>query len=107
MPPFGENDAGTQQAHAGIIALGSTGNTFPLGAELMGKLVVRRLFFGHDHLTEIAVIAYRRTGNQYRWRVWLLRMSSTSFSVMFQRLLHNSCFCSSVQRLSAMGSPAS
>ncbi|MNH41368.1 hypothetical protein D3C79_1028570 [compost metagenome] len=44
-----QHHAGAQQAHAGVIALRATGDLLPAGAQLMGKLVVRRLLFGYHH----------------------------------------------------------
>ena len=61
---FGQNAAsrrqhhpGTQQAYAGAIALRFAGNLLPAGAKLVGKLIMRRLFFGDDNFAEIAIIA--------------------------------------------------
>ncbi len=64
----GKDHAGAQQADAGLVAQRAAGNLLPASAELMGKLIVRRLLFGHDYLTEIAVVARCRSGDQHRGR---------------------------------------
>ncbi|CNU70282.1 Uncharacterised protein [Salmonella enterica subsp. enterica serovar Bovismorbificans] len=63
-----QDNAGTQQADAGLVALRTTGNLFPAGAKLMRKFVVRRLIFSDDNVAQIAVIARGGAGYQHRGR---------------------------------------
>lgn len=62
------DNAGTQQADAGLVALRTTGNLFPAGAKFMRKFVVRRLIFSDDNIAQIAVIARGGAGYQHRGR---------------------------------------
>jgi hypothetical protein len=70
--PRRQHHAGTQQADAGAIALRFAGDLLPAGAKLVGKLVVRRLFFGHHDFTEVAIKPAAEplisTAGAYRWR---------------------------------------
>lgn len=68
IPPCGADNAGTQQADAGLVALRTTGNLFPAGAKFMRKFVVRRFVFSDDNVTQIAVIARGGAGYQHRGR---------------------------------------
>ena len=63
-----QHHAGTQQADAGAIALRFTGDLLPAGAKLMGKLVMRRLFFGNHDFTEVAIVTGGGTAYQHRGR---------------------------------------
>ena len=66
--PRSQYHAGAQQADAGALALRFAGNLFPAGAQLMGKLIVRWLFFGHHHLAEVAIVADGRPADQHGGR---------------------------------------
>ncbi len=107
IPPRGASTTPVRSRQTRVRSLcASQAICSPAGAQLMGKLIVRWLFFGHHHLAEVAIVADGRPADQHGGRGSLAWIRPTSRCVRSQRLWHKRCFCSAVQRLSAMGSPA-
>ena len=104
-PPSRASTTPVRSRHAGALALRLQRQLLPAGAQGVSKLLVARIVLGHHHIAGITIKPVAEPEINRRGGLLLAWISETICSVICQRLSHRRCFCS-VQRLSAIGSPA-